>query len=517
MKNVLKNLTLLFLFLIGITNLMAQASSLPLIEIGDLEYQGAFRIPVGDQGESRADYASGQIEYNPVNNSLFFAGYNLDGAIAEISIPTLVNSIDVNALNSATYLQDFYRVLDRTPDSNPQNINRVTGIKLFNGKLIVNGLEYYDAPANNTHTTLVVDNPSDLENSTIEGYYELNGAAHIAGWMSPVPTEWQNILGGNYIAGNSSKYPIAGRQSMGPSAFIFDPSNLSGTPSGIIPTVTLLDFDITNPLYADYSSYVNAHYNVFETNGTTPFSGHTSEDLGVIAGTNNLWTSESQASYGFIVPGSRTYMTLGSSGGHMSGIGYKATQNDGNLCGGPCPYDANDQYNYYWLWDINDLVEVKNGTKQPYEIRPYTYGVFDVPFQTDIFTGGTPEHHPVYGGTYDTDSELLYLTVYDAGSISQYERIPLILAYKINETALSIDNEVLNSSISITPNPTSNMFTISLKDDALEKVIIYNQLGQKVKEVTTNIVDISNVAKGIYFVKVTTQSGKVTTKKIIKN
>jgi len=517
MKNTLKILILtVFFSFIGIKNSIAQTSTLPLIEIGDLEYQGAFRILGGIQGESRADYAIGQIEYNPINHSLFFAGFNLDGAIAEVSIPILINSTNVNDLNSSIFLQDFYRVLDRTPDSNPQNINRITGIKLFNGKLIVNGLEYYDAPANNTHTTLVIDDPSDLENSMIEGYYELDGAAHIAGWISNIPPEWQNILDGNYIAGNSSKYAINGRLSMGPSAFVFDPTALSGSPSGIIPTTTLLDYNLTNPLYADYSDYENADYNVFETNGTPPFTGHTSEDLEVVPGSNNLWTSSSQASYGFIVPGSRTYMTLGSSGGHESGIGYKATQNNGNQCGGPCPYDADDEYNYYWMWDVNDLVEVKNGTKQPYEVRPYSYGFFDVPFQTDIFSGDTPEHHPVYGGVYDSVSELLYLTVYDAGSILQYERIPLILAYKINGTVLSNNDAILNNLISITPNPTANTFTIDLKNETLEKVIIYNQLGQKIKEVTTNIVDISILSNGIYFVKITTQSGKTTIKKVIR-
>ncbi len=406
-------------------------ASLPLIQIGALEYQGAFSIPGGEQGESRADYSAGQIAYNRANDSLFIAGFSLDGAIAEVSIPALVNSTDVNALNSATYLQDFFQVLSKTPDSNPQNIDRITGLFFYEEKLIVNGLEYYDAPANNTQTTLVLDNASDMAGSTIEGYYELQGAAHIAGWMSPVPAQWQGLLGGTTIAGNSSKYPIAGRQSMGPSAFVFDPSALSGAPSGVLPTTTLLDFDLTNPLYADYSSYGNAYYNLVEVNGTTP-PGHTFEDADAVVGANNLWTSESQASYGFIVPGTSTYMTLGASGGRESGIGYKAAQSDGNVCGGPCTYDADDVDNYYWLWDVNDLVAVKNGTKQPYEVRPYSYGALDMPFQTDLFTGGTPEHHPITGGAYDPASGRLYLTLYDSGSIGAFDQLPLVVVYELN-------------------------------------------------------------------------------------
>ncbi|MCF6278791.1 MAG: T9SS type A sorting domain-containing protein [Flavobacteriaceae bacterium] len=93
---------------------------------------------------------------------------------------------------------------------------------------------------------------------------------------------------------------------------------------------------------------------------------------------------------------------------------------------------------------------------------------------------------------------------------------PDIGAYEYS-SALSINDENIENTITITPNPTSNTFTIDLGNETLKKVIIYNQLGQQVKKVTTNEVDISNLSNGIYFVKVTSQSGKTATKKIIKN
>ncbi len=86
-----------------------------------------------------------------------------------------------------------------------------------------------------------------------------------------------------------------------------------------------------------------------------------------------------------------------------------------------------------------------------------------------------------------------------------------------NTSALSNNDETFNNIISIFPNPTTNTFTIDLKDEILEKAIIYNQLGQQIKEVTTNKVDISNVANDIYFVKITSQSGRTAVKKLIKN
>ncbi len=60
-------------------------------------------------------------------------------------------------------------------------------------------------------------------------------------------------------------------------------------------------------------------------------------------------------------------------------------------------------------------------------------------------------------------------------------------------------------------------FIINLNNETLEKVIIYNQLAQQVKEVTTNEINISNLANGVYFVKTTSQSGKTAIKKVIKN
>ena len=85
------------------------------------------------------------------------------------------------------------------------------------------------------------------------------------------------------------------------------------------------------------------------------------------------------------------------------------------------------------------------------------------------------------------------------------------------QNSLSINDEVFNNTISISPNPTSNTFTINLQNETLKKVIIYNQLGQQIRKTITNQVNISNLAEGIYFVKIISESGKTATKKIIKN
>ena len=81
------------------------------------------------------------------------------------------------------------------------------------------------------------------------------------------------------------------------------------------------------------------------------------KDLFNEKGNNAVWTHLSQARFGFIVPGTSTYATFGSSGGHQSGVGYKLERPNANPCGGYCPQDPSDQYNYYWLWDMKDLLK----------------------------------------------------------------------------------------------------------------------------------------------------------------
>jgi hypothetical protein len=62
--------------------------------------------------------------------------------------------------------------------------------------------------------------------------------------------------------------------------------------------------------------------------------------------------------YGVLLPDTRTYLVVGSSAGHRSGIGYKITQDDDTECGGYCAYSADDSYGYYWMFGVDDLPAV---------------------------------------------------------------------------------------------------------------------------------------------------------------
>ena len=99
-------------------------------------------------------------------------------------------------------------------------------------------------------------------------------------------------------------------------------------------------------------------------------------------------------------------------------------------------------------------------------------------------------------------------------SLSYSGTKPDLGAFEFESTS-SIDDVVFDAAVSIFPNPSNDILTIDLKDSMLKKVVIYNELGQRVKEVATKEVNISNLSKGIYFVKITLQSDRTMTKRVV--
>lgn len=90
-----------------------------------------------------------------------------------------------------------------------------------------------------------------------------------------------------------------------------------------------------------------------------------------------------------------------------------------------------------------------------------------------------------------------------------------VRVYELNK-AVSSSNFV-SQNFKIYPNPTPDILNISLENNlVLEQVTIYNNLGQIVKTASENVIDVSHLAKGLYFVEVTTNQGKATKKLVVK-
>lgn len=396
------------------------ATSLPRWQWSQLEYAGGFRVMGGKVGEgeySILGYSPGQFTIDEASNTIFMVSMDYEQGFGEINLPALTDSEDPHDfLQADTVIQQFQDIYQTERDvTGIENYFRVTGIYLINHQLIVNYMNWYDASGTETDTTMIFKDASNLRDSQLIGPFQLHGAAHAGGWISPIPAAWQVQLGGTHISG-LSQGSIVSRLSVGPSAFVWTPEDdlLNATEGGPLETITALDYSLQHILH-DTSLYDQ------QADGTDNIL------YNLVDGNNHLWTIASSVGYAFIIPGTSTYMVVGHSAGHESGLGYKITQDNGHLCGGPCPYAADDHYNYYWLYDVNDMVSVVEGNLEPWEVRPYDYGIFDTIGNKSTLTSAY----------YDVDDDLLYVALQNGDPIPTYDKPPLFLAYHLNLNNLS--------------------------------------------------------------------------------
>ncbi|NOY91939.1 MAG: hypothetical protein GXP55_12150 [Deltaproteobacteria bacterium] len=379
--------------------------ALPRMAIEDLVYSGAFRLKNGDFGSSSINYAVGALAFNAANHSLFIVGHAQRTDVAEYPVPTPgMQDAVVDLPVSDPPLQPFVDLLGQAPDGNTDSLDRITGMLVVDGALIVNAETWYDAPGDNTYTSLLVPDADDLS-SGINGVYKLDGDVQAGGYMAPIPAFYQEALGGEYMTGWSSVYSIVSRYSVGPSLWVFDPNDIlaSPAPGTSIPATAFLNFP-----YGD-GTMLGDRAVEYAPQGTA----------GPFPPASPLWNILSRGYYGFIVPNTRTFAVLGSAGGLANGIGYKAVQDNGNVCGGPCPYTAGDRYNYYWFFDVDEILAAEN----VYDPRPYAYGKWTVPFED----GGK---HRVIGASFDPATSTLYVALQGAAQVGDYDRPPLIVTFR---------------------------------------------------------------------------------------
>lgn len=83
--------------------------------------------------------------------------------------------------------------------------------------------------------------------------------------------------------------------------------------------------------------------------------------------------------------------------------------------------------------------------------------------------------------------------------------------------AINDENKVDNFKILISPIPVLNILDIQTRE-IIKEVSVYNLLGKKVtvNQVSTNSIDVSNLAQGIYIIKVISENDKTFSSKFIK-
>lgn len=96
------------------------------------------------------------------------------------------------------------------------------------------------------------------------------------------------------------------------------------------------------------------------------------------------------------------------------------------------------------------------------------------------------------------------------------------LYYVVEHPLLGIEDDNFNKTIKLSPNPVVDYVTIEASQGNLQRMVIYNSLGQELrtidldKSAASKTINLSNLNSGIYFIQISSQDGKSTIKKIIR-
>jgi hypothetical protein len=342
-----------------------------LLHEADLDYIGAFRVPqgkIGNVGQATFGYGGTAPAYNPTNNSLFLVGHDYDQAIAEISIPEIIDTNQISNLRTASLLQPFSAVRSRIPDFTLSGETKIGGLQVVDNQLVGTFYEYYDANGDAVDSHFKLDS-LNLASANVSGLYQVGnyGGGFVGGYMTPIPEEWQAELGAPYLTGQAA-LSIISRTSVGPAAFGFDPAQLG---SATAPATNLVSYPLAHPLRPETS--------------TNPLFNLTSRITGVV-----------------MPPNTSSVIFFGSHGTGEYCYGTEVECNDPvkeskgtHSVGGLYEYQA-------WAYDVHDLIDVKNGLKESWQIQPYDVWTFDLPM------GGARKE--IGGVAFDSQSGRIYVS-----------------------------------------------------------------------------------------------------------
>lgn len=395
-----------------------------LLQESDLKYLGAFRVPQGDYGSplySGFNYGGTALAYNSKRNSLFLVGHAWYQLTAEISIPEIVKSSNLDDLKTAMVLQHFTDITEGhrsdigkggvTVNTSGEHLG---GLLVWNDKLVGTVFGYYDA-ANVVELSHFTSELDLSKTGDFEGMYKVGkmpavpNPAFVDGYMTEIPPEYKSQFGGPALAGNCC-LSIISRTSLGPAASVFDPRKLGL--QNVVPAKPVVGYPIDHPTLGTYGDQrSDALYN------------------------------GSMAIHGMVFPrGSRSVLFFGRRGKgtfcYGEGVTDPALHNTHCDPAYPevlCCYDpvygskGGHAYPYVYTvlaYDARDLLSVKRGLKKPWEVTPY--GVWELQFP---FAGDDAD---ILGAAYDPVRQRIYISQAGGDRPGCCGYLPLIHVYRVN-------------------------------------------------------------------------------------
>lgn len=355
-------------------------ASLPRLAFSNLSYVGGFRLPAESANGDSFSIGGRALTFSAQTHSLFVS--SRAGRVAEVSIPSPVNSADPNALPFATYLQGFFDPTEgHLSQVSTEGVN-LDSLLVYGGRLFGTASIYYDAQ--NTQRVSHFSRSLQLNQPSFSGWsgvWDSLKTGYVSGTMASIPKEWQSILGGPATTGQCC-IPIVGRTSWGPSAFAFDPAMVG---QSTVPATPLL-------------YYTADHATLGPWDGSNPTYGATIQmgGMAIIAGTRTALffgrNGTGPNCYGNGTADQSLDGVIGPDGAHWC---YDPTSSDKGSHAYPYRYQI-------WAYDLADFAAVKAGTKQPWDVVPYGVWPFDFPTQdSQVKIGGVG---------YDAATQTLYVS-----------------------------------------------------------------------------------------------------------
>jgi len=355
--------------LLMVLPLSAQTDPRTLPKITGVTALPAIALPLTDGAGGRMDYggvlgtASDGLYVGCFQNTKL-ARVSLSGVVlAKCSGPTLAPSMDT-----------LGGVLDAA------------------GRVVVTGYSSYDAVG-----AMTVSHAAGASLTTLGGWQSLAGirAGQVAGYLAPIPPEWQALLKGAAITGQGA-ISIVTRTNFGPGVYAFDPANLG-------PQTPLVSYPSEHRTWGDYGVATTDGYSGSESFGGC-FIPRGSSSLACV------WTQATNPVYCY-------------------GNGSTNPADHGTLVGGEMTcYDPSNPYKgphgypyktYLELYDLGQLADVAAGTRNPWDVKPASRLL--LPDSTDamrVNPGGT---------TYDPATGVMSTTVYEDRATPRIRRYQVTL------------------------------------------------------------------------------------------
>ncbi|HUU33408.1 MAG TPA: fibronectin type III domain-containing protein, partial [Vicinamibacterales bacterium] len=338
----------------------------------------------------------------PDGQSLYFGCHDWGNRIARVTIA---------AIGGTGKIAEPCAPVANLPAINPgdPNSKKLGGSLWWNGRLSVSAYSYYDGNGTANASHFLGTNVANQAGPYRVG--PLNPGL-VGGYMGVIPQEWRGLLGGPALTGQCCIAVIA-RSSFGPSASVFNPDDL-GTVNPVPSTMLV--------------GYPEAHQTFGPWNVPNPyFTGVTK--IGGLA----------------FPSGTRTLLFIGRHGStfcYGTGTTNQALDGTPDGQGNKYCYDPTDQskgshgYPYrhqIWAYDATDLLAVKQGTKQPWDVRPYAVWTLPEMNNTGMST--------MRAATYDPATRRLY-ALEDRGDAQ-----PLVHVYEITNAVIPPPEEVCGDGI----------------------------------------------------------------------